>query len=52
MRQLTDTERKTMAQAAVRISKRTREPLPTEIYKLAAEPIPSTRRRWRRKRTD
>lgn len=41
-----------MAQAAVRFSKRTREALPDEIYAIAAEPIPSTRRRWRRKRTD
>ena len=50
-KQLTDNQRKTMAQAAVRISKRTREALPDEIYAIAGEPIPTTRRTWRTKRT-
>ena len=46
-KQLTDSQRKNMAQAAVRISKRTREALPDEIYAIAGEPIPTTRRTWR-----
>lgn len=36
-----------MAQAAARISKRTRDALPDEIYALAGEPIPATRSTWR-----
>ena len=51
MKQFTDSKRKTMAQAAVRISKRTREALPDEIYAIAGEPIPTRRRTWRTKRT-
>lgn len=40
-----------MAQAAARISKRTRKALPDEIYTIAGEPIPATRRTWRTTRS-
>ena len=46
-KRLTDTKRKTMAQAAARISKRTRDALPDELYALTGEPIPATRSTWR-----
>lgn len=51
MRQLTDAARKNMARAAVHISERTREPLPTEIYEIAGEQAPTLRKTWWRTKT-
>ena len=49
MKKLTLAQRKNMAQAAVRISKRTREPLSEEIYILAGEEVPDTQKKGRKK---